>query len=148
MLEKRLAKAAEEATPVPLPERAPAVCELYTALAQCRFGAGKQGLNAYRAGLMGMLPPQKWAPYPEVLVTPASLDTTLAALAQIHPTGRRSLSEGMARVIAVGGRLTVPQVDLLRGVCMVVDCQVPLIPIDVVFEEVDVSAPRHQASAR
>jgi Zn-dependent protease with chaperone function len=148
MIEKRLAKAAEETPPVPLPERAPAVCELYTALAQCRFGAGKQGQNAYRAGLMGMLPPQKWVPYPDALVTPAALDTALAALAQIHPTGRRSLSEGMARVIAVGGRLTVPQVDLLRGVCMVVDCQVPLIPIDVVFEEVDVTAPKAQANAR
>ena len=74
MLEKRLAKAAEEAPPVPLPERAPPVCELYAALAQCRFGAGKQGQNAYRAGLMGMLPPQKWAPYPEALITPAALD--------------------------------------------------------------------------
>ena len=48
----------------------------------------------------------------------------------------------MARVIAVGGRLTVPQVDLLRGICMVVDCPVPLIPIDVVFEEADVTAPK------
>ena len=103
---------------MPLPERAAAVCELYAALAQCRFGAGKQGQNAYRAGLMGMLPPQKWAPYPEALITPAALDAALAALAQIHPTGKRSFSEGMARVIAVGGRLTVPQVDLLRGVCL------------------------------
>ena len=148
MLEKRLAKAAQEVTPVPLPERAPAVCELYAALAQCRFGVGKQGQNAYRAGLMGMLPPQKWAPLPEELMTPAALDAMLAAVAQIHPTGKRSLSEGMARVIAVGGRLTVPQVDLLRGVCMVVDCPVPLIPIDVVFEEVDVTAPKAQANAR
>ena len=45
-----------------------------------------------------------------------------AALAQIHPTGKRSFSEGMARVIAVGGQLTVPQVDLLRATCLVVDC--------------------------
>ena len=148
MIEKRLAKAAQEVTPVPLTERAPAVCELYSALAQCRFGAGMQGQNAYRAGLMGMLPPPKWAPYPELLITPALLDTALAGIAQVHPTGRRSLSEGMARVIAVGGRLTVPQVDLLRGVCMVVDCPVPLIPIDVVFEEADVTAPKHQAIAR
>ena len=148
MLEKRLAKAADEPVPVPLPERAAAVCEIYAALAQCRFGAGKQGQNAYRAGLMGMLTPQKWAPYPEALITPAALDITLAALAQIHPTGKRSLSEGMARVIAVGGRLTAPQVDLLRGVCMVVDCPVPLIPIDVVFDEADVQAPRATATAR
>ena len=142
MLEKKLGKAAAEPTPVPLPERAAAVCELYAALAQCRFGVGKQGQNAYRAGLMGMLLPQKWVPYPEVLVPIASLDTTLTALAQIHPTGKRSFSEGMARVIAVGGRLTVPQVDLLRGVCLVVDCPVPLLPIDVVFEEADVRQPR------
>ena len=148
MLEKRLAKAAAEVTPVPLPERASAVCELYAALAQCRFGAGNQGQNAYRAGLMGMLPPAKWAPYPELLLTPAALDTALAGIAQIHPTGRRSVSEGMARVIAVGGRLTVPQVDLLRGVCLVVDCQVPLIPVDVVFEDDDVRMQITQAIAR
>jgi hypothetical protein len=40
-------------------------------------------------------------------------------------------------VIAVGGRLTVPQVDLLRGVCLVVDCGVPVIPVDVVYEDVE-----------
>jgi hypothetical protein len=109
---------------------------LYATLAHCRFGAGKQGHNAYRAGLMGMLPPQKWLPFPETPLTPAALDAALAGVTQIHPTGRKSFSEGMARVIAVGGRLTVPQVDLLRGICQVVDCPMPLIPVDVVFEEV------------
>jgi Zn-dependent protease with chaperone function len=148
MLEKRLGKATENTPPVPLHEQSAAVCELYAALAQCRFGAGKQGQNAYRAGLMGMLMPPKWAPYPEALVAPAALDTTLAALSKIHPTGKRALSEGMARVIAVGGRMTVPQVDLLRGVCLTIDCPVPLIPIDVVFEEADVVAPKAQVSAR
>ena len=148
MLEKRLGKAPENTPPVPLHEQSAAVCELYAALAQCRFGAGKQGQNAYRAGLMGMLMPPKWAPYPEALVTPAALDSALAAVAQIHPTGKRALSEGMARVIAVGGRMTVPQVDLLRGVCLTVDCPVPLIPIDVVFEEADVRPPQAQVSAR
>jgi hypothetical protein len=148
MLEKKLRKKSEEAPPVPLPERAAAVCEMYAALAQCRFGAGKAGNNAYRAGLMGMLMPQKWAPYPEAIIAPAALDISLAALTQINPTGKRSLSEGMARVIAVGGKLTVPQVDLLRGVCMVVDCPVPLIPVDVVFEESDVRQGATQASAR
>ena len=148
MLEKKLGKTSDETPPVPMPERAAAVCELYAALAQCRFGAGKPGQNAYRAGLMGMLMPQKWTPYPETLIAPAALDTALAGICQIHPTGRRSFSEGMARVIAVGGRLTVPQVDLLRGVCVVVDCPVPLIPVDVVFEEADVRAPKAQVSAR
>lgn len=150
ILERRLAKATEPPTPVPLPDRAAAVGELYSALAQCRFGAGKQGNNAYRAGLMGMLPPQKWSPYLETLVTPAALDATLAALAPVHPTGKRSFSEGMARVIAVGGRLTVPQMDLLRATCMVIDCPVPLLPIDVVFDEADASgqAPSKGGQAR
>jgi Zn-dependent protease with chaperone function len=135
VVEKRLARAIEPLPPVPLPEHAPAVCELYAALAQCRFGAGKEGHNAYRAGLMGMLPPQTWSQYPENLVTPAALDTALKALAQVHPTGKKSLSEGMARVIAVGGQLTVPQVDLLRAACLVIDCAVPVLPVDVIFEE-------------
>jgi Zn-dependent protease with chaperone function len=148
MLEKRLGKALESIPPVPLHDQAGAVCELYAALAQCRFGAGKQGQNAYRAGLMGMLMPPKWAPYPEALIAPAALDRALAALAQIHPTGKRALSEGLGRVIAVGGRMTVPQVDLLRGVCIAIDCPVPLIPIDVIFEEAEVMTPRAQVSAR
>ncbi|MEJ0084136.1 MAG: M48 family metalloprotease [Pseudomonadota bacterium] len=148
IIEKKMAKATEEAPPVPLPDRAGAVCDIYAALAQCRFGAGKQGQNSYRAGLMGMLPPQKWAPFPEVLLTPAALDAALAAVAQVHPTGKRSFSEGLARVIAVGGRLTVPQVDLLRAICLIVDCQVPLLPIDVVFEDTDFAPQSAQASAR
>jgi hypothetical protein len=84
---------------------------------------------------MGMLTPQKWSPFPETLIAPAALDAALAGVSQVHPTGKRSFSEGMARVIAVGGRLTVPQVDLLRAICLVVDCPVPVLPVDVVFDE-------------
>jgi Zn-dependent protease with chaperone function len=148
MLEKKLGKTAAETPPVPLPDRAPAVCEIYAALSQCRFGAGRQGMNAYRAGVMGMLTPQKWSPYPDDLVKPAALDAALAAVSQVHPTGKRSFSEGLARVIAVGGRLTVPQIELLRATCVIVDCAVPLIPIDVTFDESDVMMPAQAASAR
>jgi hypothetical protein len=97
---------------------------------------------------MGLVPPQKWAALPETAPTPAALDATLAALAQIHPTGRRNFSEGMGRVIAVGGRLTVPQVELLRTVCLVIDCPVPMLPVDVVYDENAGAMPIAQASAR
>ena len=83
-----------------------------------------------------------------MLITPAALDTALMALAQVHPTGKKSLSEGMARVIAVGGQLTVPQVDLLRAACIVIDCAVPVLPIDVIFEDSEAAAPAAQLSAR
>jgi hypothetical protein len=139
ILEKKLAKAVQEPPPVALPERAQQVGEIYAALAHCRFGAGKQGLNAYRAGLMGMLPPQKWLPFPETPLTPAALDAAIAGVSQIHPTGKRSFSEGLARVIAVGGRLAVSQIDLLRGVCILCECQVPVLPPDVVYEDAQAS---------
>jgi Zn-dependent protease with chaperone function len=135
MVEKRLAKAVEPPPPVPLPDRALAVCELYSALALCRSAADKQGMNAYRAGLMGLLPPQKWSPFTNELPAPAQLDSTLASLTQVHPTGKRSLSEGMARVLAVGGKLTVPQVDLLRAACMIIDCPLPVLPTDLLYDE-------------
>jgi Zn-dependent protease with chaperone function len=135
MLEKQLAKAAEQPPPVPLSDRAPAVCELFAALAQCRFGVDKQGTNAYRAGLMGLLTAQKWDPFPDEWLTPAQLDAAMAALAQVHPTGKRSFAEGMARVLAVGGKLTVPQVDLLRAVCMLIDCPLPVLPVDLVLDQ-------------
>jgi Zn-dependent protease with chaperone function len=145
VLEKKLAKPAEPTAPVPLPDRAADVCLLFAALAQCRFGAGKQGTNAYRAGVMGMMSAKMWAAYPDDLITIAQLDTCLTALDRVHPTGKRSLSEGMARVLAVGGQLTVPQVDLLRGTCLLLDCALPTVPVDVVFEEM---APRRAAGAR
>ncbi len=81
-------------------------------------------------------------------MTPAALDASLAGLAQVHPTGKRSLSEGMARVIAVGGKLTVPQVDLLRAACMIIDCPVPVLPVDVVFDENALPSAAAQAKAR
>lgn len=143
VLEKRLAKATEPAAPVPLPDRATDVCMLYAALAQCRFGAGKQGMNAYRAGVMGIMPAKMWAPYPDDLITIAQLDACIAGLTLVHPTGKRSFSEGMARVLAVGGQLTVPQVDLLRGTCLLIDCAVPVVPVDVVFDD---AAPARRAT--
>jgi hypothetical protein len=108
---------------------------LFAALAQCRFGVDKQGTNAYRAGLMGLLTAQKWDPFPDEWLTPAQLDAAMAALAQVHPTGKRSFAEGMARVLAVGGKLTVPQVDLLRAVCMLIDCPLPVLPVDLVLDQ-------------
>ena len=135
LLEKKLAKASAEPAPVALPERSEAVCTLYSALAQCRFGAGREGQNSYRAGVMGMLPPKQWASYPDDLLSPSDLDQAIAAVAQVHPTGKRAFSEGLARVVAVGGRLTVPQVDLLRGTCLLIDCALPTLPIDVVYED-------------
>jgi Zn-dependent protease with chaperone function len=148
ILEKRLAKAAEPSPPVPLPDRAAAVCELFAALAQCRFGADSQGHGAYRAGLMGLLPPQKWNPWPETLLGIAQLDAAVSSLAQVHPTGKRSFAEGMARVIAVGGHLTVPQVDLLRAICILIDCPVPMLSADVVYGDADAVRPAAQLSAR
>ncbi|MDF3022089.1 MAG: hypothetical protein K0Q92_3392 [Steroidobacteraceae bacterium] len=157
ILEKRLAKAAPEAPPVPLHDRAQQVGDLYAMLAHCRVSAkssaSKQGLNAFRAGLMGMLPPQKWPQFPDSPLALAALDAAIAGVAQVHPTGKRSFSEGMARVLAVGGQLTVPQVDLLRGICILVDCPVPVIPADVVYEDAQLARqgaePRNaQASAR
>jgi len=148
ILEKRLAKATQPAPPVPLPDRAASVCELFAALSQCRFGANPQGHGAYRAGLMGLLPPQKWSSWPEKLLTTAQLDAAVMALAEVHPTGKRSFAEGMARVIAVGGQLTVPQVDLLRAVCILIDCPVPMLAADVVYEDAEAARPPAQLSAR
>jgi hypothetical protein len=95
-----------------------------------------------------MLPPQKWNAYSEVMPNPAQLDATIAALAQVHPTGKRALADGMARVIAVGGQLTVSQVDLLRATCQIIDCPVPTLPVDVVYEDHESSRPAAQLSAR
>jgi Zn-dependent protease with chaperone function len=145
VLEKKLAKAIEPPPPVPLPDRSEGACTLYAALAQCRFGVDRQGQGSYRAGLMGMLPPTKWAPFPDALVSPAALDEALQQVSQVHPSGKRAFSDGLGRVISVGGVLTIAQADLLRGICLVVECPLPMLPDDVVYED---DAPLAQASAR
>ena len=89
------------------------------------------------------MPAKMWAPYPDDLITIAQLDACIAGLTLVHPTGKRSFSEGMARVLAVGGQLTVPQVDLLRGTCLLIDCAVPVVPVDVVFDD---AAPARRAT--
>lgn len=96
---------------------------------------------------MGMLPPQQWPVFPETPLAPGALDVAIAGVAQIHPTGKRSFSEGMTRVIAVGGQLTVPQVDLLRGICLLVDCPVPAIPADVVYQDATRAGEAHRPLA-
>jgi hypothetical protein len=74
----------------------------------------------------------------------------LAALRDVNHTGKQSFSEGMARVLAVGGRLTVPQLDLLRAVCAVTDCPVPDLPPDLEFDAhaALIVAPKAEAPAQ
>ena len=148
LLEKRLAKTLEQPPPVPITERAGDVCMLYAALAQARFGAGKQGANASRAGVMGMLPPKAWAPYPEVLLSAAQIDAALMGVVGVDSGGKKAFSEGMTRVLAVGGLLTVPQVDLLRAICLLVDCPIPAVPDDLAFDDADGTPPATQVNAR
>jgi Zn-dependent protease with chaperone function len=135
VLDRKLAKPRAAPAPASLADRAADVCTLFAALAQCRFGPGKQGTNAYRAGLMGMMPAKAWTPYPDDALANAQLDAALSGLAGLDDANRRALADGMARVLAVGGRLTVPQVDLLRGACLVLGCALPAVPADVAFED-------------
>jgi Zn-dependent protease with chaperone function len=148
LLEKRLAKTIEQPLPVPITERAGDVCMLYAALAQARFGAGKQGTNACRAGVMGMLPPKAWAPYPETLLSAGQIDAALTGVIGVDPSGKKAFSEGMTRVLAVGGLLTVPQVDLLRAICVLVDCPIPAVPDDLAFDDADGAPRATQVNAR
>jgi Zn-dependent protease with chaperone function len=143
-----LKKAPAPPPPVGLVDRAPLVGVLYAQIAQSRFGVGKPGSNAYRAGLFGMLPPPKWAPYPDSAVTHAALDGAVNLLAQLNTTAKLALSEGLVRVIAVGGTLAVAQVDYLRGACAVIGCPLPTLPLEVVYEDQEPDMSEAQASAR
>jgi Zn-dependent protease with chaperone function len=143
-----LKKAPPPSPPVGLADRAPPVGTLYALLAQSRFGVGKPGVNAYRAGLLGMLPPQKAPPYPDTAITHAALDGAVKLLAQLNPAAKLALSEGLVRVIAVGGTLAVAQVDYLRGACLVVGCPLPTLPAEVMYDDPELEAREAQANAR
>jgi Zn-dependent protease with chaperone function len=117
-------------------ERAGAIGVLLRSAAIWRAGAPRFMEQAYRSGLLGLLPPQRWPPFDPMPVDMAQLDTALQSLAELRPPGRRAVIDGVIRVIAAERRLNVAGVELLRTASLLLDCPIASLPLDAQFEDV------------
>jgi tellurite resistance protein len=55
----------------------------------------------------------------------AALDRALAALARLTPEGRQLTVQALARAIAVDGKVSVAESEMLRVVCAALGCPLP-----------------------
>ncbi len=101
---------------------------------------------AYRAGLGGLLggepPPRRMPDH-----WPARLDQALTRLDRLAPAARAQLVEALGRTVAHDGHLRIGEAELLRAVCAVLHCPMPLFAALPAFSAPEIprgsSAPPH-----
>ncbi len=130
-----VAPAAEDLPAVPVAARAEAIGVLLRAGAIWRGGVPRFMEQAYRAGLLGLLPPQRWPAFGLQPVEPAQLDAAIAALRELRQPARRAVIDGLLRVIAAERRLQLDGVELLRTAGLLLDCPIVSLPLDAQFED-------------
>ncbi len=104
--------------------------------------------QAFKAGVQTLLPPAHRPQYLSSNIHEARIDTALAVVAGLHPTAKHAFCESMARVIASDRRLTAAKTNLLRMICIVMNWQVPGLPLTTVYEVTDGSEGRPQRAVR
>jgi hypothetical protein len=133
LLQHRLTPRAAEpaAKSPPLVEHADSIGVLFSLLAH---ESGAEAQDAYRFGLQDVLPPQR---RPALLPTPieaARVDAAFAALASLHLSARRALCAGLARTVARNQELSTGEADWLRASAVLLDAPMPVIRLDLRFE--------------
>jgi Zn-dependent protease with chaperone function len=80
--------------------------------------------RAYLAGVGSAMPHHR-RPYAPVARWPEALRGALQELAQLRPSEKKLLIEGLVRTVAHDRRLAVAEGELLRTVCAVLHCPLP-----------------------
>lgn len=141
LLHRLTPRAAEPAAKSPpLVEHADSIGVLFSLLAH---ESGAEAQDAYRIGLQDVLPPQR---RPALLPTPieaARVDAAFAALASLHLSARRAVCAGLARTVARNQELSTGEADWLRASAVLLDAPMPVIRLDLRFENAARAARSH-----
>lgn len=141
LLHRLTPRAAEPAAKSPpLVEHADSIGVLFSLLAH---ESGAEAQDAYRIGLQDVLPPQR---RPALLPTPieaARVDAAFAALASLHLSARRAICAGLARTVARNQELSTGEADWLRASAVLLDAPMPVIRLDLRFENAARAARSH-----
>jgi hypothetical protein len=100
---------------------------LLATLAQVGHDDDASAAQAFAAG-MALVAPGSAAAYAPPPQGPVALEAAWPALDSLRPADKSTLVEGMVRVIAADGVLTVAETELLRTVCAVLALPVPPLP--------------------
>jgi hypothetical protein len=89
---------------------------LCSLIARCTTGDG-ESLQAYRAGLDGLLPPRSRPPFTTSPIDAGAVDDAVQRIAGLPYAQRTSVAAALVRVIAANGSLSAQEFDLLRAIC-------------------------------
>jgi Zn-dependent protease with chaperone function len=97
---------------------------VFAVLARCGSRDDAQARQCYEAGIAPLLPRHRpgygaiddWVPV---------FDPSLDRLCRLRIAGKQLLIEGLVRTIAHDGMLAPPEAELLRAICVVLECPLP-----------------------
>lgn len=93
--------------------------------------SGERAVEAYRSGLLDLLPPQRWPPLVPAPIDAARVDAAYAVLATLHVAARRAVCAGLARAVASDAVLSVAEADWLRATAVLLDVSTPVVRVDL-----------------
>jgi Zn-dependent protease with chaperone function len=97
---------------------------LFAVLAAQGSRDSDQARRAYESGI-GPLLPRERPGYAVIEDWPPVLDASLDRLCGLHPLAKQMLVEGLVHTIAHDETLAVPEAELLRAICAVLECPLP-----------------------
>ncbi len=100
------------------------VIGLFAVLAEKGNSDVEAARRAFLAGINGLFPRDaiQYTPPTDWIV---SLNTALDVLDELQPAGKLLLVEGLVKVLAADGRITLDESELLRAVCGALHCPLP-----------------------
>ena len=103
-----------------------AVATLFAVLAQVGNDDPGQARTAYEAGAQRVLPGRAM-PYAPPTSGVTALEPLWSTLDRLHPDDKSLLVQGAVEVISRDGVMTVTEIELLRTVCALLHCPLPLL---------------------
>jgi Zn-dependent protease with chaperone function len=99
---------------------------LFVTLAQLGAHDDNSARMAYEAGMSSVFPMRR-PPYQHLYEWPKRLSDALPRLEDLHPFAKKAVIEGLVKTIVSDDLMTVEEAELLRAVCALMHCPLPLL---------------------
>jgi hypothetical protein len=110
---------------------------LFVTLAQLGAHDDQSARIAYEAGMSSLFPMRR-PQYQHLIDWPERLSAALPRLESLHPFAKRAVIEGLVKAIASDDVMTVEESELLRAICALMHCPLPVL---VAFGQAETGAP-------
>ncbi len=99
---------------------------LFVTLAQLGAHDDRSARVAYEAGMSSLFPMRR-PEYQHLADWPERLSAALPRLEELHPFAKKAAIEGLVKTIASDDVMTVEESELLRAVCALMHCPLPVL---------------------